>query len=234
MYLLVGKSKFTRRKITHRKTLLMTMPFIAVEVLILLIFTFVDPNKETVILTQGSGSDVEFRVVCAHETAAFFAVQLTYEGGLLLIGCVLAFKTRNMSDQFGGESKQLIVAMYNIALVASVVLIVANVVEAYNGTIRVFVTVAICWCTVFSSGVFVLPRLLRVRAQQGNSNRRVTLSRGTSAPVLRSTALNSNSTNDAHHLRRAEWKSCAAIASAIPESESEDVGGSSFHKEAPF
>ena len=69
----------------------------------------------------------------------------------------------------------------------------------------------------------MLPRLLRVRAQQGNS--RVNLSRGTSAPVLRNTALNRADKRPGIP----EWKSCAAI----PESDaSEDVRGS-FHKEAP-
>lgn len=100
--------------------------------------------------------------VCSHDTAAFLAVQLVYEGGLVLVGCVLAYKTRNMNDDFG-EPKQLILAMYNIALVASIVLIVAFAVEAYDGTMRIFVTVGVCWCTIFSSGVFVLPRLLRVK-----------------------------------------------------------------------
>ena len=78
------------------------------------------------------------------------------------MGCVLAYKTRNMNDDFG-EPKQLILAMYNIALVASIVLLVAFAVEAYDGTMRIFITVGVCWCTIFSSGVFVLPRLLRVK-----------------------------------------------------------------------
>ena len=33
-----------------------------------------------------------------------------------------------------------------------------------------FITFGICWSTVFSSAVFVLPRLLRVRANQNTPN----------------------------------------------------------------
>lgn len=78
--------------------------------------------------------------MCSHDTAAFFAVQLIYEGGLILVGCFLSYKTRNMDDEFG-EAKQLLVAMYNIALVATLVLIVANAAEVYDGTLRIFVAV---------------------------------------------------------------------------------------------
>lgn len=162
MYLLIGTPSLRRRKISHTKTAMMMLPFVMIQLAILLIFTFVDPNKETTIIAQ-DGYDVIYRRVCAHETKAFFLVQVLYEGGLVLIGCFLAYKTRNLGEEFG-EAKQLIIAMYNIALVGSAILITANVVEAYDGTIRGFITVSVCWTTCFSSGVFVLPRLLRMQA----------------------------------------------------------------------
>ena len=99
----------------------------------------------TVIIEEG-GQGVSYRIVCAQETNAFFITQLVYEGGLLLIGCALAYKTRNMKEDFG-ESKQLSAAIYNIALVGIIILIVANVVEAYEGTIRLFICVGVCWTT---------------------------------------------------------------------------------------
>ena len=99
---------------------------------------------------------------CAHDTAAFIVVQCAYEGGLILLGCYLAFKTRNLADEFG-ESEQLAIAMYNIALVSSVVLVIVNTVDVTGATSRVLVTIAIVWSTMFSSGVFILPRLLTVR-----------------------------------------------------------------------
>ena len=161
MYLLVGQTSTTRRKISHVKTAMMQLPFLLTQIIILLIFTFVDPSKQEVMFDQGN--DVTYRVVCAHNTSAFFWVQLAYEGGLVLLGCVLAYKTRNMNDDFG-EAKQLILAMYNIALIGTIILVVANVIETSSGTLRMFITIGVCWCTCFSSSVFVLPRLLRVRA----------------------------------------------------------------------
>jgi len=164
MYVLVGKPGLKRQKISHFKTALMMVPFILIEVAILLIFTFVDPSKETSLIEQDA-STVTYRVVCAHETIAFTTVQLAYEGAILVVGCFLAYKTRNMKDDFG-ECKQLLLAMYNIALIASIIIVLAYVAELY-GKLRILVTVGVCWSTIFSSGVFVLPRLLQV--QQSNS-----------------------------------------------------------------
>lgn len=73
------------------------------------------------------------------------------------------WKWANKTDQYYQNIIDDILQDYNIALVASIVLIVAFAVEAYDGTMRIFVTVGVCWCTIFSSGVFVLPRLLRVK-----------------------------------------------------------------------
>lgn len=181
MYLLVGTQRVRRQNIPHSKTFFMMVPFILVEILILLIFTFVDPSKKTSIIEQ-YGSDIIYREVCSHETAAFFWTQCVYEGGLLLIGCYLAYKTRNMNEEFG-ESKQLIFSMYNIAFVASIIIIVANVVDVYERALCILLTVGVFWCTIFSSGVFVLPRLLQVKERLGGgeNGRRITVT-GVSTP----------------------------------------------------
>ena len=77
-----------RQTISHKQTALMVVPFLAVEVMILLIFTFADPNEmeESFDITQ---SGVTHRIICAHDTWAFFSVQLIYQGGLVLVGCFL-------------------------------------------------------------------------------------------------------------------------------------------------
>lgn len=165
MYLLVGTQRVMRQTISHSKTFFMMVLFVLVEILILLIFTFVDPSKKTSIIEQ-YGSDIIYRKVCSHETAAFFWTQCVYEGGLLLIGCYLAYKTTNMNEEFG-EPKQLIFSMYNIAFVASIIIIVANVVDVYERIIYILLTVGVFWCTIFSSGVFVLPRLLQLKERLG-------------------------------------------------------------------
>lgn len=178
IYRLVG-ARPTRTTISHAQAARMTLPFILLQTSILLIFTFVDPNKMTETITN-EGSDITHRYVCEHDTPAFFIVMLIYEGGLILIGCVLAFKTRNLQDEFN-ESKQIILAMYDTAVIGSVLLIVSNAVVTYQGEQRLLFAVGIFWTTCFASMVFVLPRLMQVISRESQKdeysrNVRVTVS----------------------------------------------------------
>lgn len=161
MMKLVGGNSLQRVKISHRKAFLMTLPLVFAQVIVLFIFSFVDPSsaKEEITMT---GGNVEQRIVCAHDTNALFIVEMIFEGGIVLAGCILAFKTRNLQGDFG-EAKQLILAMYNIAVVASIVVIVTNVMTTGQASKRILIAVGILWGSVFSSCAFVIPRLLQVR-----------------------------------------------------------------------
>eukprot|EP00581_Thalassiosira_minuscula_P033328 CAMPEP_0183786912 /NCGR_PEP_ID=MMETSP0739-20130205/67270_1 /TAXON_ID=385413 /ORGANISM="Thalassiosira miniscula, Strain CCMP1093" /LENGTH=521 /DNA_ID=CAMNT_0026030977 /DNA_START=457 /DNA_END=2022 /DNA_ORIENTATION=- len=163
VYKLLG-SGYSRVTITHAKAARLTLPLIALQTLILLIFTFVDPNKRNEII-ENQGSNITHRYVCSHDTQAFFVVMLTYEGGLILVGCVLAFKTRNLCDEFN-ESKQIIFAMYDLAVIGSVLLIVSKAVATSQGAQRVLFAVGVFWTTCFASLVFVLPRLIPSQGAQ--------------------------------------------------------------------
>jgi hypothetical protein len=135
----------------------------------LLIFTFVDPNKRQEII-MAEGSEITHRYICAHNTPAFFVVMLLYEGGMVLVGCVLAFKTRNLKDEFN-ESKQIILAMYDTAVIGSVVLIVVKTTESYQAGQSILLALATFWITCFASLVFVIPRLLQLRSRLTSESR---------------------------------------------------------------
>ena len=52
----------------------------------------------------------------------------TLSGVLVLIGCILAVKTRNLDPRYG-EAKQLAFAMYNIAFTGIILLAVLSAVD---------------------------------------------------------------------------------------------------------
>ena len=161
LHLLDGRLGSRRQAISHRRTAMMAMSLVSVQVVLLLIFTFVDPMKQE---SQFLGDDMiaaNYRVVCNHETKAFGITQLVYWTSLVVTGCILSFKTRNTKDF--GESKQLIVVIYTVALVTLVIVLVSWLAIESLDTLRIFVTVGVCWITIFSTAVFVLPRLLKVR-----------------------------------------------------------------------
>eukprot|EP00563_Minutocellus_polymorphus_P021157 CAMPEP_0197725082 /NCGR_PEP_ID=MMETSP1434-20131217/6758_1 /TAXON_ID=265543 /ORGANISM="Minutocellus polymorphus, Strain CCMP3303" /LENGTH=223 /DNA_ID=CAMNT_0043310527 /DNA_START=158 /DNA_END=829 /DNA_ORIENTATION=+ len=147
----------------------MTLPIMFAQFILLLIFTFVDPSKQHEEIEM-SGGDVQQRITCAHNTNALFIIEMLFEGGLVLAGCILAFKSRHLKGDFG-EAKQLIIAMYNIAVVGSVVVIVVNVITTGQASKRILIAIGILWGSVFSCCAFVIPRLLQVRDSREAASR---------------------------------------------------------------
>ena len=136
-------------------------PAILLQAFILTLFSIFDPSKAyTYVEIDGSSSYQHS--VCRHDTPAFAVTQLIFEGGLVLVGCVLAWKTRNLGSTLR-EAKQLLFAMYNIGLVALIVLLMSYFLRIDQKSVYVIKTVGIFWSTVFSSCAFVLPRLLQIK-----------------------------------------------------------------------
>eukprot|EP00531_Pseudo-nitzschia_arenysensis_P000557 CAMPEP_0116141262 /NCGR_PEP_ID=MMETSP0329-20121206/14287_1 /TAXON_ID=697910 /ORGANISM="Pseudo-nitzschia arenysensis, Strain B593" /LENGTH=1057 /DNA_ID=CAMNT_0003636431 /DNA_START=252 /DNA_END=3425 /DNA_ORIENTATION=- len=162
IYKLVGSAdRAIRLSITNRDAFLYTMPAILLQALILTLFSIFDPSKAyTYVDIDGSSSYQH--TMCKHDTVAFAVTQLIFEGGLVLTGCVLAWKTRNLGSTLG-EAKQLLFAMYNVGLVALIVLLMGSFLRIDQKSVYVVMTVGIFWSTVFSSCAFVLPRLLQIQ-----------------------------------------------------------------------
>ncbi len=90
----------------------------------------------------------------------------------------VAYKTRNMRKEYR-DNMQLLLTMYNIALVGSVIVVVINVAERLQATARVFITIGILWVTVFSSCIFVVPKLFQIRSRKLNTREMDELTRRT-------------------------------------------------------
>jgi hypothetical protein len=165
---LVGMSSGIRRQsISNCKAAMYTLPMVIAQAAILLTFTFVDPPKRTEVIENNNGMVVQ-RAVCDHETDAFLITILIFEAGFVLAGCYLAYKTRNLGDDFG-EAKQLMFAMYNIAFVGGIIVLVMNVADMDGNGQSVLQAIGVWWGTVFSTAAFVLPRLAQVRQRRSES-----------------------------------------------------------------
>ena len=164
MNLLVGKNavNFTRVTINHTTAACWTLPLIVAQLLILMIFTLVDPPVSTELI-ETSGSSMVQRIVCQTETNAFVITQGVFIGLILFTGCVLAYKTRNLDSRFK-ETKQLIFAIYNVSFVFVIISVVVGVSDDMddNGA-KILQGVGVFWGTVCSSAAFVLPRMLQAR-----------------------------------------------------------------------
>lgn len=168
MWRMVGAPNRQPAIVNHSAAVMLSLPIIVMQVLILTIFTLADPPKSEEIIDIEDGI-VTQRVVCTQESIAFTIVMMVFEAGLLLIGCVLAYVTRNLDTQFG-EAKQLMFSMYNISFIGIITTIIIYTMNI-DATGQIILTaIGIFWGTFFSSAAFVLPRLLRVKEEKKMSS----------------------------------------------------------------
>jgi hypothetical protein len=92
------------------------------ELVIQIIWTIVDPN--TAVVKLGTGPQGEFveTVICQSNSPAFAAISIGFKAILILWGCILAWKTRNVHGAFA-ESKQIMMIMYQIGFLSLIVLL---------------------------------------------------------------------------------------------------------------
>jgi hypothetical protein len=158
---LVGRTHIQKQKISNIKAALYTLPMILGQAVILIIFTFVDPPQRTEVIENFNGQ-IQQSLVCETETNAFLITSLVCEAGFVLVGCVLAYSTRHMHEDFG-ESKQLIFAMYNVAFVGCMTVLITQVAEMDTAGQYAIQAIGVFWGTTLSAAAFVVPRLVQVQ-----------------------------------------------------------------------
>jgi hypothetical protein len=155
------------------------LPPIVVQVVILTIFTVVDPPTPTQVLEMPGSFDVTRHVVCANSSNAFFILQVVFEGSLVFGGVVLSYLTRNVESRYG-EAKQLIFAMSSILGVGTIIILFSRLMAYDFSGKMVLYAVGICWGSVISCSAFAMPRLLTARDERESLRRRS--SQGTQLP----------------------------------------------------
>jgi 7 transmembrane sweet-taste receptor of 3 GCPR len=172
IHTILGAAKSMRRfTMDPKQTALRATPIVAVEVLILVIFSITDPPRAQEEIVYGEGAPQQY-IQCEHDTNAFLITQGLYSSCLVALGCFLAFLTRNLDAKFG-EAKQLLYGMYNITFTGLCFILLLAFADVTPEALHTFRAVAIFWGTVLTCAVFVLPRLFQFREDSltGGSSR---------------------------------------------------------------
>ena len=99
------------------------------------------------------------------ELPAFHITIYTFEFGLLVAGCFLAYSARKVDPGFG-QSTELLFSMFNIAFIGIGLVAAFAAMDIDLQSQIVLLSLGILWGTVYSSAVFVLPRLLQAGWEQ--------------------------------------------------------------------
>jgi len=166
IYSLLGRpvAKAMNAKINNREAWMCTLPIIVIQIIILLIGTFVDPPKVVAVVNLDDLNPMK-SIRCDRKTLTFTILQGTYNILLLAIGCTLAYLTRNIDPRFG-DAKALFFAVYNIAFTALMLTLIVVFVDVTEVGQLSLQFIGVFWATVFSAGAFVFPRLMAAKTDR--------------------------------------------------------------------
>ena len=164
-----GEFRPRKRVVTDRTAVLLSLPIVIIQMVILLIFSLTDPSRAVEIIEQEDGI-VTQHIRCEQNSRAFSLVATLYEGLLLLIGCILAYLTRNMDSQYS-EAKLLMFSMYNIAFIGIITTVILYTMDIERTGQIVLMAIGVLWGTVFSSAAFVFPRMMRIKSEAEKSSK---------------------------------------------------------------
>jgi len=185
VYILLGGANRMRRvTMNHKQTALRTLPIILFQLAILVVFTIVDPPAAEESVTTDSGVPQQ-SIQCHYETHAFTITQVLYNSFLVVLGCYLCFLSRNLDVRYG-EARQLFYGVYNIAITGVVFVLLLVFADAAPAALHTFRAVSVCWGTLLTGAVFVLPRVFQTTTANSSSLMNIS---GLSAPDSNSACL---------------------------------------------
>jgi hypothetical protein len=162
VYKVVGHAQAMRRvAITTRQAAWQMLPIVLLQVILLLLFTFVDPPRAFEEADIRDGSIPTYHITCETHSRALSYTDTAFKATIVATGCVLSYLSRNLDHRFG-ESKQLLFAMYNIALTGICLVLLISFVDSSPEAFYMFRALGVFWGTTFTSAAFVIPRVMDV------------------------------------------------------------------------
>ena len=162
VYKVVGRAQAIRRvTVTARQAGWQMLPIVLLQVILLLLSTFVDPPRAVESADIQAGSITTYHIQCETKSQAFWYTDIAFKATIVATGCVVSYWSRNLDPRFG-ESKQLLFAMYNVAFTGLCLVLLISCVDASPEEVYIFRAIGVFWGTVLTSAVFVVPRLIGV------------------------------------------------------------------------
>lgn len=165
----VAAQKFQRVTVTDRELFLKIFLVILVQVVILLIWTFVEDSRvESLTMTESVdqryciGEDchpAEEQCVENYNIVGIFSI--VYLAILVLVGCILSCQSRKLPNCFS-EAKYIMLAMYNVGLVAIMIGIVAAVADLAVSAETLLLTFAVFLVATGSVVLVFLPKFIKI------------------------------------------------------------------------
>lgn len=132
---------------------------LSVELLIAMIWFIVTPFLKRIVIDL-SKEEISYRCTST-VTPAFFWIMFALNMGILIIGCILAWLARNVPANFN-EAKQILFAIYNVAIIAVIVVVLGSVFRTSAEAISLTVSIGLLFSSLVTLAILFVPKIRHV------------------------------------------------------------------------
>eukprot|EP00301_Raphidiophrys_heterophryoidea_P004284 c11871_g1_i1.p1 GENE.c11871_g1_i1~~c11871_g1_i1.p1 ORF type:complete len:642 (+),score=115.52 c11871_g1_i1:284-2209(+) len=163
LVMFAASQKFTRISFSGIQFLATISAVLCVQILSLVVWTALDPMKPQTEFTERSGQVFQSTLCKSHHIWGFSLVA-SLLGILLIIGCVVSYRSRNLSELFT-ESRALMAIFYHGAFITILITTASFVANVSTSELDVFISIGMCWFTASTQAGLFLPRIMRQMTQ---------------------------------------------------------------------
>jgi hypothetical protein len=154
--------------ITNTQVTIQVLKIIAVDVLILALWSYFSPEHEETELVRLSFVNLPIqRSVCVSDVSNFATLSLLYKALLLMAGCYVSYKVRGI-DASLGEMKPMLLTIYNISVFAIIVFLI----ETTDPTISfalLIKSISVLFVVIVAQAAMIISPIIKMMASVGTT-----------------------------------------------------------------
>jgi len=143
--------------LSNKQLLLPILPLIVIELIILIVWTTVDPYGPT--YTNQNAAENEVIVVCQSQyNLLWLCLFFIYKGIIMLVGAFLAFKARHVPSKYK-ETRNIMYTIYNACFVAAFIVPIVFLVDMHPDVRFAISCLALLWVVTFTMVVMLASKI---------------------------------------------------------------------------
>ena len=157
-----GRRRLQVVKLSNRRLLAALVSTLLLELLYLLVWQMISPmSTSTTVRSNGEGQPQSVYTQCAYQDTSLrlFTAIAIVKAAVLVVGVLLAFSTRTVSDAFN-ESKSMGLAIYNVVFTLGLLVPILLVLDAVGDSQLTILLFVLTWISGSTLAILFAPKLI--------------------------------------------------------------------------
>ena len=161
-----GRRRLKVVKLSNRRLMATLVFTVALELLYLLVWQIVSPTStSTIVRSNGDGEPQSVYTQCAYQDTSLhlFTAIAVIKSAVLVVGVLLAFSTRTVSEAFN-ESKSMGLAIYNLIFTLGLLVPILLLLDAVGNGLLAILLFLLMWISGSTLVILFAPKILATAA----------------------------------------------------------------------